>query len=68
MKKFFIPALAALFIVGMASCKRDYTCTCVSAGVETVSTFENASKSDAEEACDALNAINVMTGGSCTLD
>lgn len=68
MKKFFIPALAALFIVGMTSCKKDYTCTCTVDGVSTSATIEDASKSDAQDACDELDAINSLLGGSCTLD
>lgn len=68
MKKFFVPALAALFIVGMASCKKDYTCTCTVSGVSVSSTIENVSKADAEEACDDSNAAAALLGGSCSLD
>lgn len=68
MKKFFIPALAALFIVGMTSCKKDWDCTCTVGGVTTTTVIPDVNKSDAEEACDAINTLNALLGGSCSLD
>lgn len=68
MKKFFIPALAALFIVGMTSCKKDWDCTCTVGGVTTTSTIQDVNKSDAEDACNALNTAASIGGGSCSLD
>lgn len=68
MKKFFIPALAVVFIVGMTSCKKDYTCTCTIAGLETSVTYTDVKKADAEEACDAASTAAAIGGGSCSLD
>jgi hypothetical protein len=68
MKKFFIPALAALFIVGMTSCKKDWTCTCTIAGTTTSTTIPDSNKSDATDACDALSTTASILGGSCSLD
>lgn len=68
MKKFFVPALAVLFIVGMTSCKKDYTCTCTVGGVESTSTFEDVKKSEAEDACNSLDTAASIGGGSCSLD
>lgn len=68
MKKFFIPALAALFIVGMTSCKKDWDCTCTIAGVTTTTTLSDLSKSEAEDACEASNVGAALLGGSCSLD
>tara|TARA_B100000676_G_C17595940_1_gene589510 strand:- start:147 stop:368 length:222 start_codon:yes stop_codon:yes gene_type:complete len=52
-----------LFIIGMTSCKKEYTCTCTSSGSETTETFAVMSKKDAKEACkedeDAWKALGV---------
>lgn len=71
MKKFFIPALAAVFVLGMTSCKKDWSCRCTTTvlGVttESVVTIPDATKSEAEEQCTG----SVSTGGasaSCALD
>jgi hypothetical protein len=49
------------------SCKKDYVCECTVMGQTIDNPIENASKSDAEEACDALNAAAAVGGGSCKL-
>jgi hypothetical protein len=66
MKKIFAAvAIVALF----ASCKKDYSCDCTFAGVTESTPIKDAKKADAEEACDALSAINVaFGGGACTLN
>jgi len=66
MKKLFI--LMAMVAFVFTSCKKDYTCTCTndSDGTEVSSTpINNASKSDAEDAC---TAINIVSGITCELD
>jgi len=63
----FLPI--AMIALTFASCSKDYTCTCTdSAGETNVTTFENAKKADAETACDALNALGILTGESCELN
>jgi hypothetical protein len=65
MKKIFAAvAIVALF----ASCKKDYTCDCTVGAVTTSTPINDAKKADAEEACDALNVLNALGGGSCTLN
>lgn len=64
MKKFI--AIAALGVLTLASCKKDYTCTCTatSGGVSISSSVViNDTKSKAEDACTA-KATN--TGGATT--
>lgn len=50
MKKVFIAAAAVLFV--LASCKKDYTCTCSIAGQEIGSSTINDTKAKAKEECD----------------
>lgn len=69
MKKFSVLAVAAIFVLGLSSCKKDYTCTCTDPGFDPdVYTFKDVKKKDAESACDTWNALYVAGGGSCSLD
>ena len=56
-KNLFIPIL---IVIGLASCKKDYTCECVhnAGGVTSTTTiiYENTKKSDAESACSKNNS------------
>lgn len=66
MKKVLVAvALVAFF----ASCKKDYVCTCSSPG-ETDELFpiKDAKKSDAKDACNALNSLAILGGGSCSIN
>ena len=69
-KVLFISALA--ITVGLASCKKDWNCTCsypVSVGLDPeIIPIQDATKADAETACDTYNALAILSGGSCTLD
>jgi hypothetical protein len=49
------------------SCKKDYVCECTVMGQTVENPIENSSKSDAEDACDALNTAATAVGGSCKL-
>ena len=65
MKKVFaVVAVVAL----LASCKKDYTCTCTAAGVTSSFEYKDVKKADAEDACDAQSTLFALTGGSCSLD
>ncbi len=65
MKNLLMVAVVVLATVSMSSCKKDYTCTCEFGGVESSVTYEKVKKADAQESCDALDAVS---GYSCTLD
>jgi len=61
---------AILFVLSFAACTKDYTCTCIIAGVESINELTNLNKSDAEAACSATEAV-VQEGDPnaiCTLD
>lgn len=62
-KLLFVFAIAA--VGSLASCKKDYTCTCDVAGQEVSTAINDAKKGDAEDACDALEVTADVT---CTLD
>ncbi|GDX52114.1 hypothetical protein LBMAG27_11610 [Bacteroidota bacterium] len=61
---------AGVAVVAMlfSSCKKDYTCTCTSAGVSTPATFVKVSKKDATDACNQLNTTWALLAGSCKLN
>ncbi len=58
----------AVFVLSLASCKKDYDCECTVAGQTSTTTFEDSKKSDAEDACDALSTSAAILGGSCDLN
>ena len=66
MKKVLVAvALVAFF----ASCKKDYVCTCSSPGdTDELFPIKDAKKSDAKDACSALNSLAIIGGGSCSLN
>jgi hypothetical protein len=65
MKKVTFIAIAAFFTLSLASCKKDWTCKCTTtvAGVSaSAETTINATKKDAEDACNAT----ATAGGATT--
>lgn len=68
MKKVLMFAVAGLFVAGLASCKKDYTCSCTISGQTTSTPINDAKKKDAQDACDALSTSASIVGGSCSLD
>lgn len=64
-------ALAVVFAASLAftACKKDYTCTCKMNGTESKSELNDAKKSDAEDACKALETTAKMgdPSASCSL-
>ena len=59
--------IIGLFI-GVASCKKDWTCTC-SDGASLYSwPIENVKKSDAQATCDQLTDIYAGTSITCSLE
>lgn len=73
MKKMIL-GVAALSMLALVSCKKDYTCECTSTSggsTATSSVTINDTKKNAEEACEASSA-SVTSGGqtsstTCTL-
>jgi hypothetical protein len=64
MKKVFASlAIIALF----AACKKDYTCECTVLGSTQSSVIQDVKKSEAQDSCDAANAVALIFGGSCEL-
>lgn len=67
MKKLVL-AVAALGLVSLTSCKKDYKCECSGGSAPAISyPFNKMKKSDAQSACDTYNATFKIAGGSCTL-
>ena len=65
MKKIVSVAIAAVFVLGMASCKKDYTCVCKVTGVVDNSLpLGKQKKSDAETAC----SLYQVSGEVCEIE
>lgn len=64
MKKVFILCVGVAFVASMTSCKKDWNCKCTVNGQEAATGTFNATKKDAQDACDALGT---SSGGSCEL-
>jgi len=65
MKKVYM--MLAVCAIALASCKKDYTCSCTILGQTAETVIPDAKKADAEEACDASSAGAALLGGSCEL-
>jgi hypothetical protein len=65
MKKVYM--MLAACAIALASCKKDYTCSCTVLGQTADEVYENTTKEEAEEACDAASAGAALLGGSCEL-
>lgn len=62
--------VAALALLSLTSCKKDYTCTCTDPADPTSNQafpFKDAKKKDAQSACDQWNSLYAIDGGSCSL-
>lgn len=72
MKKVLSIAAASLVILGMSSCKKDYTCKCSGnfLGTAWEETYDlgKQKKSDAEDACAVWNTQATAIGGSCSAE
>ena len=69
MKKIFVLAVVA-GAFAMTSCKKERDCVCTVGGETLTAKMGKASKSDQEDACNALQATYSLTGAtaSCSLD
>ena len=73
MKKVYF--MLAVCAIALASCKKEYTCTCkytdtsgLGVAIPDVSYTFEAKKSDAETTCDAYSATAGGAGWSCKLN
>ncbi len=70
MKKVFV--LGTLALIGLSSCKKDWTCTCevnsFGITVSGSSTIENATRSDAKEACDEGDYVTSVATSECSIN
>lgn len=70
MKKLMTLAAAGLMIAGLASCKKDHTCTCTASafGISTsASTTIKDTKKKAKEACEGKSATANGVTTTCEL-
>ncbi len=74
MKKISLLILCAGMALGLASCRKDYTCTCTynagSGNVTVPVIYDNVKKSDATEACENSEAVfkTADPNATCTLN
>lgn len=54
-------------LLALASCKKDYTCSCTEDGETFNYPINNVKKKDAEKVCDTWKTAFVLDGGTCTL-
>lgn len=66
MKKLVL-AVAALGLISLTSCKKEYTCKCTIAGMSTEAKSGKVKKADAKTWCDNANTSAKIAGGSCEL-
>jgi hypothetical protein len=67
MKK-VIFAIAALGLISLTSCKKEYTCSCTVSGTTTdIKSGTKLKKSEAETWCKSAGSIYTLAGGSCAL-
>lgn len=66
MKKLVL-AVAALGLVSLTSCKKEYTCKCTFMGTSTEAKSGKVKKADAKTWCDNANTSAKIAGGSCEL-
>jgi len=59
--------IGGVALISLASCKKDYNCSCTEDGFTFNYPINNAKKKDAEKVCDTWNTLYLMDGGSCTL-
>lgn len=68
-KTILIGGLAMFAVVALASCKKDYTCSCTVNGNQATLQIKDAKKKDAQAECDEAEATYAQAGtASCTLD
>lgn len=66
MKKLLL-AVAALGLISLTSCKKDYTCTCTDGTDTETINIPDAKKKDAKNVCNTWSSLWGIGGGSCSL-
>ncbi|MFA6149860.1 MAG: hypothetical protein WC716_00980 [Chitinophagaceae bacterium] len=67
MKKLVL-AVAALGLISLTSCKKDYTCSCTGGTIPYEYKYTKVKKADAKTACETQNtAYKAIGAGSCAL-
>jgi len=66
MKKVIL--IAAVGMMALVSCKKDYTCECNVDGEKYSYDMKDVKKSDAKDACDALGSAWIIAGGTCDFE
>jgi hypothetical protein len=64
MKKITLLAIIG-FSFSLASCKKDYTCTCTYQGTSYTYEMKDVKKKDAKTTCNSLGTQWISAGGSC---
>ncbi|HTN18604.1 MAG TPA: hypothetical protein VL092_13020 [Chitinophagaceae bacterium] len=65
MKKLVL-AVAALGLISLTSCKKDYTCECTVSGLGSTSTTIKDTKKKAKDACEKMSSSVSMGGTTIT--
>ena len=68
MKTLFHSFVVICGVAALSSCKKDFTCTCVTNSGTSREVFTNLKKAEAEDACQALDAVATLDNGVCRLD
>jgi hypothetical protein len=61
MKKLVLFASAAMIVLSMASCKKDYTCTCTFFGITSSYEYKDLKKKDADALGAACTSSSICT-------
>ncbi|HLU87599.1 MAG TPA: lipoprotein [Taishania sp.] len=56
---------AAVAVLALASCKKDYSCECKIDGESYKTTLKDVKKKDAKKACETWGTLYMAAGGSC---
>lgn len=56
MKKVLLVAVAGVFVLGLSSCKKEWTCECTVLGQTVSGKTEKMTKKDAKEKCETNSA------------
>ncbi len=63
MKKLFIIATGAMFVLALSSCKKDYECECTDSGITYTYTLKESKKAAAYAACEGKGIGSIESNG-----
>ncbi|MCB9222807.1 MAG: hypothetical protein H6582_01415 [Crocinitomicaceae bacterium] len=67
MKKVFSVGFLIATLTLLSSCRKEWDCECTVSGSTSSSKISDATKSEAEDACMALDEAAAIAGGNCEL-